>query len=97
VQVPKANGQDDSRSKIIAPDILLEPLQLVDVAGTHPIVILVHEGNRNQGARQQVAHEKVLYYHLEKTPAFLQLRPIYEFILQSVQLTHEVGNIEART
>lgn len=90
MQITETNSEDDGGSEVIAPNVLLVPLQLIYAIGNHPIVFPVHSGNHNQGASEEVAYKQILDDHLEKTPVFHQLRCVQILVLQLVELLYEV-------
>ena len=52
MKVTETDCQDDGSSEIIAPDVLLKPLQLVNICWSHPIIIGIEESDSDESARQ---------------------------------------------
>ena len=50
MKVTETDCQDDGSTEIIAPDVLLKPLQLVNVCWGHPIIIVIEESDSDESA-----------------------------------------------
>lgn len=59
MQIPETNGQNNSCSEIVTPNVLLIPRSILNPSLSHPSLWQVHIGNRDQQTTNQMTNEQI--------------------------------------